>query len=169
VKDIVRRALDLTLLLSPGFSGTVALSVPSDPQPRLARRLADLDELQAACEAAKIQGTWAATFGKYEGRRWSPGKVLGFKLTVEGKRYKVDFGDGAEEGAYRLTQGRCGYVMDLLPATGPLAGEVVRAIYQVEAKCLMICLAAPGEGRPAQFSAEPGTEQILIVLRPVKP
>ena len=166
MKDIARWSLVLTLLVCPGSSGPAASSVPSKPQLRLARRLAEADELRSACRAAQLQGAWAATFGKYNGARWSPSKVLGFRLTIEGERYQVKSGESGEAGTYRLP---AGHALDIMPATGSLASEVVRAVYRVDADCLMLCLAAPGESRPVEFSAEPGSEQILIVLRPIEP
>jgi len=134
--------------------------------PALLTRQRDLEELQTARAVAKLEGTWLATFGKYNGVRWSPGKVLGFELRFTGSSYQAHFGDGCEKGTYRPIETRQGYALDLEPTAGPLAEEVVRAIYRVDAKCLMLCLAAPGENRPAEFSAEAGSGQILIVLRP---
>jgi uncharacterized protein (TIGR03067 family) len=169
VKDIACWSSTLTLLVCPAWSEPAATSVPSESPPRIARRLAESDELRAARQAAKLQGNWAATFGKYNGARWSPGKVLGCRMTIEGESYRVKFGESGEAGTYRLPSSPTGHALDLLPTTGPPTGELVRAVYQVDADCLMLCLAAPGQQRPVDFSAETGSEQILIVLRPAKP
>jgi uncharacterized protein (TIGR03067 family) len=55
--------------------------------------------------------------------------------------------------------------IDLVPDSGPLAGETIRGLYRLEADRLVLCLAAPGRDRPNEFAADEGSEQVLVTLR----
>jgi uncharacterized protein (TIGR03067 family) len=123
-----------------------------------------LEWLRSKQEAARLQGTWAASFGQYNGARWSIEKVARFRLTFNGGCYKAAYGDRIEEGSYLLKPGAKPKALHLRPSAGPLAGATIRALYELEPDRLVLCLAAPDTPRPLSFSAEEGSEQVLITF-----
>lgn len=136
---------------------TLAYAIPEPPRAGL------LQPSQSG--EVRLQGTWLATFGKFNGTRWSPANVLEFKLRIDGTRYRITSGKRTEEGRYRMVPGG----LDFLPATGPLAGSTIRAIFHLDEDRLMLCLSPPGTDRPRGFSAEAGTDHIWIIFRPEVP
>lgn len=118
----------------------------------------------AGMELRALQGTWAATCGQTDGQKWAPGKVLKFQMTLQGDRYCIVCGPRKEEGTFCLAT-RKG--IDLLPATGAHSGQAIHGIYRAERDRLVICLAGPGAERPTAFSAEEGSEQVLLIFRRV--
>jgi uncharacterized protein (TIGR03067 family) len=118
------------------------------------------ESLWAGDGLAALQGEWAASFGQANGERWSLAKVAMFRLTVSGNRYTVRAGEHVEKGLIRITPGG----MDLLPTSGPLAGQTLRGIYELKEQRLVWCLARPGAIRPIDFAAGKGSEHIAIVF-----
>jgi uncharacterized protein (TIGR03067 family) len=82
---------------------------------------------------------------------------------------RVRMGQGGREewAAYTLDTSTQPHSLALTPTTGPDAGQPVQGIYTREADRLTICLAEPGRDRPATFSSEPGSGQVVFRLRAV--
>lgn len=125
----------------------------------------EVAEARCSREARRLEGTWVATAGTFNGERWSPAKVLKFRMTFKAGRYTTTCGARTEEGAYQIEPARTLRAIDLLPANGPLAGERLEALYHLEEDRLLLCLAGPGMDRPRCFSADANSDHMLIVLR----
>jgi uncharacterized protein (TIGR03067 family) len=58
--------------------------------------------------------------------------------------------------------------LDAVPSDGPIKGQTVEHIYEIEGDKLRICLALPGTNRPTQFKSEAGSGLWLFTYNRVK-
>jgi RNA polymerase sigma factor (sigma-70 family) len=109
-------------------------------------------------ERAQIQGTWLLTAIERGGKREPTDK--GAKLVIEldeatffSNRQAVSWRFGLDPKADR-------HWIDLVQG-----GQVRQGIYKLQDETLTLCLAPPGEKRPAEFSTAPETRCMLYTYR----
>lgn len=117
----------------------------------------------AAPELARHQGTWTVDTYIFDGTDAAPAVKKSITRTVEGDHvvWKRDGKNFAGTGLV-LDLSKEPKALDVIPDGGKSRGEHVLGIYTLDGDRLMICMAAPGKGRPERFSAEKGSGHTLM-------
>ena len=117
--------------------------------------------LQAAVgdDAKEIQGTWQIVSAVAEGKP-ETAPVMTFAIGG-GKMTPVNGPQSGESGEYRLDSTALPKAIDIIEP----GAKIARGIYTLAGDDLKICVAKPGDPRPAKFESQPGIETAIIVLK----
>ncbi len=109
----------------------------------------------------KLQGFWILVSREFEGMKTQSPKEVGFKVTFHGNKVTV------EQQGMTFPLG----TFELDPKLEPksydrklLNGKTGKGIYKLDGHELKICLAAPGDNRPTEFSTKPGDGRSLVTV-----
>jgi uncharacterized protein (TIGR03067 family) len=112
----------------------------------------------------KLRGTWSLV--EEEGWNTPDGGAEPRRLILNGLLYEE------RVGGRREVHGTCWTdplaeppAISFAPKSGPDAGKPRQGIYRVEGKTLTVCLAYPGQPRPAEFLAQPEVQQVRVYRR----
>jgi uncharacterized protein (TIGR03067 family) len=116
----------------------------------------------------KLQGKWILTSAVINGNEVPKDQVKG-ELVFKGDKYSYTSGDGQKgEGTFKIDPSKKPRTMDAVPADGPVKGQTVEEIYEVDGDTLKLCLVAPGGKRPTDFKAEAGSGRMLFTYKRAK-
>jgi len=105
----------------------------------------------------KLQGKWIVTSAVLDGNEIPKDQVKG-EITYKGDKYTWSSGDGqGGTGTYKLDPSKKPKALNAVPSDGPLKGQTIEHIYEVEGDNLKVCLALPGTKRPTEFKSEGGS------------
>ena len=118
----------------------------------------------------KLQGAWTATLAERDGK--AADDVVGHRLSVTGKRFRIQSKDGKPlyAGTVRVDPSAKPASIDLEHTEGALKGQAWKGIYALDGDTLTICDNAPNvvKGRPAAFEAKSGSGYVLITFKRAK-
>ncbi len=111
---------------------------------------------------AQGKRTWRQVAAVIDGKNVPVGS--GVLLTLEGGGYTVTVnGRVYQRGTAEVDYAKDPHESDVHVTHGTGAGTTVRQIFKVQGDVLIACNAAPGEGRPTEFTSPPGSGQALSV------
>jgi uncharacterized protein (TIGR03067 family) len=117
-----------------------------------------------------IQGAWVPLSIQIDGRQLDKDELGEIKMRIKGNRYTVTNGTQvADQGSFKLDATRKPRAIDTMPGQGPDKGKTMPGIYELSGDTLKICVAVPGKERPGEFASKAGSDQVLYVLKRVKP
>lgn len=110
----------------------------------------------------RFQGSWILVSREFEGLKPQSPKEVGFKVTFQGNKVTLEQqGKTFPSGTFELD-----------PMLEPksydrklLNGKTGKGIYEFDGDELKICLAAPGDDRPTDFSTRPGDGRSLLIYK----
>ncbi len=122
------------------------------------------DKGEKGGDRAKLQGTWQARSLMKGGKEMPEAEVKSIKMTFAADKVSIHKGDGvSKDGTYKLDATKKPREIDIT-----IGDKTGLGIYQLEGNTLTLCL-TEGEGaRPSEFKSEPGTRQVLVVLKRAK-
>src|SRR5262249_37921661 len=105
-------------------------------------------------DVKKIQGKWTIASGVIDG---NPIPNLKGEVVYTGDKYHWKTGDQSGKGTFRLDSAKHPKHLDAVPSDGPIQGQTVEHIYELNGDSLKLCLAMPGTPRPTEFKSEGGS------------
>jgi uncharacterized protein (TIGR03067 family) len=118
----------------------------------------------------RYEGTWQVVSLEVDGNK-SPEEDAR-KITVvneaDGKWAIQVEGKVVARGTSEIDPTKKPKAVDLTVTEGENSGKTTLGIYEFKDDTRMVCLAQPGQGRPAEFAAPAGSGHILAVLKRVK-
>jgi uncharacterized protein (TIGR03067 family) len=116
----------------------------------------------ATGDRTALQGSWLLISAERNGRRAPAEALTHANLVINSINVIFVTGSGPEGWLWELDSNSEPRGIDLTQARG---GLVRRGIYKLEDEALTLCLAPPGEKRPADLTAGPETGCTLLVYR----
>jgi uncharacterized protein (TIGR03067 family) len=127
------------------------------------------DTKAVAKELKQLKGTWVVESMEYLGKP-VPSKyyknhrlIIGDDTIVTKQGKKVLARD-----KFTINPAKTPRWIDRTVTRGPKKGHVIRGIYKLEGKTLMICAPDTGKKRPLDFVTKAESDLILVTLRRVK-
>lgn len=133
---------------------------------------ADAPSEEAKKELAKLKGNWTVTSYEREGRKLGEDEAKKIKFSFMDDKLTLTAGigfTGGKEGALKLDPTQKPKTIDLTPADGRNKDKIFEGIYILDGDTLKMCLAAPGEKRPTEFTTKAGSKSVLVVYQRDKP
>jgi len=123
----------------------------------------------------KLQGTWVTVSLVSNGKTVmdenlppKPGPTV--KLVYEGNKWRVVVGEKAvATGTWKVNAAKTPKELDVLDESGTINDKTKLAIYELAGDTFRYCIGPAGKPRPAEFSAQEGSGNSLIVSRREKP
>jgi uncharacterized protein (TIGR03067 family) len=142
----------------------VASLFPGFPSPAAhgdAKAVAVAKELQA------FKGTWRLIYRVADGKQSSAEEIKDVIGTNNGSgKFSVRRGGKLiAEATTRLDPTKRPRTIDVHFTAGERKGKTVLGIYEIEGDTFRVCVARPGDERPAEFSARAGSGRILVVYK----
>jgi uncharacterized protein (TIGR03067 family) len=124
-------------------------------------------EEAVAKELRAFKGTWGLTSREVDGKKDGEEEIKDVIATFDGSgTCTVRRGDkviGA--GNAKLDPTTKPRTVDVAFTEGEHKGKICLGIYEIEGDTLRVCVARPGDDRPAEFSAKGGSGRILVVYQ----
>ncbi len=113
-----------------------------------------------------FQGTWLAVWRAQDGLRIQAEEVGRTTLTIAGDHYTFHHRDADWSGTIdRIVRTRNHGAVDFVPEEPTARGKPCRGIYVLEDDELAVCVAPPGQERPASFAPLRGSGHSLYLLK----
>ena len=114
-----------------------------------------------------FKGTWRLSSKEVNGKKFSEEEIKDVIATNDGSgKFSVRRGDKAlGEGTVKLDPTKKPKAIDVTFTEGERKGKTVLGIYEIDSDAFRVCVANPGDERPAEFSAKAGSGHILIVYK----
>jgi uncharacterized protein (TIGR03067 family) len=127
----------------------------------------DAKEKAVEKELLAFKGTWRLIARKVDGKKSSKEWVKGVIATNDGLgRCSVERGGKVlAEATVKLDPTKRPRTIDVTFTAGERKGKTVLGIYEIEGDTFRVCVARPGDERPAAFSAEVGSGRTLILYK----
>jgi uncharacterized protein (TIGR03067 family) len=113
-----------------------------------------------------LNGTWIAQAAEFGGQSLPVPETV---WRITGDRYVVNGPRGREEGRLQIDVTVTPHTVDLVGTSGPSAGRTIPALFRLRGQLLQICYVVGDEGtvqpRPHEFSAAPGSMQLMVRYR----
>ena len=124
-------------------------------------------EEAVAKELQAFKGTWRLSSKEEDGKKFSEEEIKDVILTNDGSdKYSVRRGDTViAEATAQLDPAKKPKAIDVRFTKGERKGKTILGIYEIEGDTFRVCVARPGDERPAEFSAKAGSGRILIVYK----
>lgn len=120
----------------------------------------------AISDEGRIQGIWKYLASMRDGQITAPEELASWNVTFVKGQYTEQPADRFEKGTYKLDPMKSPKTIDCLLTEGPHKGLPVAGIYEWDGDTLKICWAHWGSlQHPQEFSAAPGSQRALIVLK----
>jgi uncharacterized protein (TIGR03067 family) len=114
----------------------------------------------------KFQGDWVLIAAERDGKKMAAAELKKLRLTIQGNEFILKRDSIiASQGSLRLDAAKSPKAVDETITSGPNAGKVFSAIYELDDDQHTVCFAAPGKERPTSFTSVPGSGQLLQVWR----
>jgi uncharacterized protein (TIGR03067 family) len=125
----------------------------------------DANDEAVAKDLRAFKGTWRLSAKEEDGKTFSEEEIKDVIGTIDGSgKVSVRRGDKLlNEGTVKLDPTRSPRTIDVTFTDGERKGQMVLGIYEIEGDALRVCVARPGDERPAEFSAKAGSGHILVV------
>jgi uncharacterized protein (TIGR03067 family) len=121
-------------------------------------------------ELKLLEGAWDQISVVEEGKKIETPKGVRLRTTIRGGAYTVEGGDKIyAKGTLKLDPDKKPKALDVITTDGVVKGMVFLAIYELKGDELRMCVAQPGQDRPTEFSAGPGSERVVQTFRRAKP
>ena len=121
---------------------------------------------ESAADAMKqIEGTWLVKRGEANGQEVTDENVKSVKLSIFGGFYTLSAADHTESGSISVDPAQTPRAMDLVTSTGPDAGQLTLAIYEVQGETMKICASLNSGPRPTKFEAPVDSGIVLIIFQ----
>jgi len=127
------------------------------------RRPADNEETVAK-ELQAFKGTWRLSSKEENGKKFSEEVIKDIIGTGDGLgKFSVRRGDKViGEATVKLDPTKKPKRVDVSFTEGQHKGQTLLGIYEIDSDAFRVCVARPGDERPAEFSAKAGSGRILI-------
>jgi uncharacterized protein (TIGR03067 family) len=115
-------------------------------------------------ELAALAGTWKPTSAETDGRKLSDEELKDVTVTYDaaGKFSVRRGGEVLYAGTFKIDPAKKPKAIDYTQTSeGGNQGMTVLGIYEVQGDTLRVCTTPPGQGRPPEFSAKPGSGHFL--------
>ena len=127
---------------------------------------ASLHKSKAAGPATELEGEWAMVSAVFNGVAMNQSMVKWCKRITRGNVTRVVAGPQVFLNAsFALDGSSQPPAIDYLNLEGPSKGKSQAGIFEVKGDALRICMSAPGQSRPAEFSSKPGDERSYTTWR----
>jgi uncharacterized protein (TIGR03067 family) len=125
------------------------------------------NEEAIARELQAFKGTWRLSSKEVDGKKFSEDEIKDILATADGEgRVLVRRGDKIIGGGnVKLDPTKNPKTIEIAFTEGDRKGKTVLGIYELGSDAFRVCLAAPGDERPAEFSAKAGSGRTLIVYK----
>jgi uncharacterized protein (TIGR03067 family) len=124
-------------------------------------------EEAVAKDLQAFKGTWRLISKEVDGKKFSEEEIQDVIATNDGAgKVSVRHGDKVfNEGTVKLDPTKKPRAIDVTFIEGERKGQMVLGIYEIEDDAFRVCVARPGDERPAEFSAKAGSGRTLITYR----
>jgi RNA polymerase sigma-70 factor (ECF subfamily) len=118
-------------------------------------------------EMEKFQGTWKTVSVERDGEPVVPEEELkDLKLYITGDKRVLKVREAVRsQGTYKLDPTKSPKAIDITVSEGPLQGQTVYGIYEIDGDTQKICLTLEGKERPKEFKSTPGSGHLLQVFQ----
>jgi uncharacterized protein (TIGR03067 family) len=131
--------------------GTARRTTKGKPAPVIAR----VDETTSAAPTP-LEGEWTMVSGVLDGSSLDKGMVSWCKRITRGDVTSVVAGPQViVKARFTLDQSVRPHAIDYLNLAGANTGKSQAGIFELSGDTLKVCMAAPGDPRPADFSSKP--------------
>ena len=127
----------------------------------------DANEEAVAKDLRAFKGTWRLSSKEVDGKKFSEEEIKDVIATNDGSgNISVRRGDKEiNEGTVKLDPTKSPRTIGVTFTEGERKGQTVLGIYEIEGDAFRVCVARPGDERPAEFSAKAGSGRTLIVYK----
>jgi uncharacterized protein (TIGR03067 family) len=124
-------------------------------------------EEAVAKDLQAFKGTWRLSSKEVDGKKSSEEEIKDVIATNDGLgRFSVRRGDKAiDAGAVKLDPAKKPKTIDITFTEGDRKRKTAFGIYEIEGDVFRVCVARPGDERPAEFSAKAGSGCTLVVYQ----
>ena len=124
-------------------------------------------EEAVAKELQAFKGTWRLRSREVDGKTFGEEEIKDVIGTIDGSgKVSVRRGDKViNEGTVKLNPTKKPKTIDVTFTGGERKGQAVLGIYEIEGDTFRVCVARPGDERPADFSARAGSGCTLVVYQ----
>jgi uncharacterized protein (TIGR03067 family) len=130
---------------------------------------ADSDAKEEAVEKAlqAFKGSWRMSSKEEDGKKFSEEEIKDLILTHDGAgQCSVRRGDQLiAEATVKLDPTKKPRTIEIAFTEGDHKGITVLGIYEIEGDTFRVCIARPGDERPAEFSAKAGSGRTFVVYK----
>jgi uncharacterized protein (TIGR03067 family) len=125
------------------------------------------NEETVAKELQAFKGTWRMSSKEEDGKKFGEEEIKDVILTNDGSgKSSVRRGDKViAEATVKLDPTKKPKTIDITFTEGERKGKTALGIYEIESDAFQVCVARPGDERPAEFSAKAGSGHILVVYK----
>jgi len=134
---------------------------------RLQTAYGDGKEKATAKDLQAFEGTWKLSSREVDGRKFTDEEIKDNIATNDGFG-KFSVRRGGKEivaGITKLDPSTQPKSMDVILTEGEHKGKTLLGIYEIDGDSFRVCHARPGDKRPTEFSADPGSGRTLIVYK----
>ena len=124
-------------------------------------------EEAVAKDLLAFKGTWRMNSKEVDGKKFSEEEIKDVIATTDGSgRCWVRRGDKLiGEGTAKFDPTTKPKTIDITFTEGEHKGKTCLGIYEIDGDTLRVCVARPGDERPADLSAKAGSGHILVVYQ----
>jgi uncharacterized protein (TIGR03067 family) len=124
-------------------------------------------EEAVAKDLETFKGTWRLSSREEDGKKNSEEEIKDLIATIDGSgKVSVRRGDKLiNEGTVKLDPTKKPKTVDVTFTGGERKGQAVVGIYELEGDTFRVCVARPGDERPAELSAKAGSGHTLVVYQ----
>ena len=121
-------------------------------------------ERSSPAPATELEGEWTMVSGLQDGRPLAPRMVRTGRRVTRGDETTVLFGTWVYMRLrFSLDPSRVPKAIDYTVTEGTGAGQDQQGIYELDGTTLRLCVSAPGQQRPPDFTTAPGDGRLLTV------
>ena len=124
-------------------------------------------EEAAAKELQAFKGAWRMISKEVDGKKFSEEEIKDVIATFDGSgKCSVRRGDKViGEGTVKFDPTKKPKTVDVTFTEGEHKGKTVLGIYEIEGDAFRVCVARPGDERPAELSAKAGSGRTLVAYQ----
>jgi uncharacterized protein (TIGR03067 family) len=115
-------------------------------------------------EYERFEGAWKMIAMEAEGMKVPEETFKNTKLILKGDKFTFTDGSATYKGTYKVDVSKKPKTIDITFEEGPEKRNTVWGIYELEGDVYKVCLVEGNKKRPTEFTAKPGTGQILEIL-----